>query len=153
MPRETMRPAIENFFAAKAFGVVGASRNRKKFGNAVFREMKQRHLTVFPVNPHADSVEGTPCLSGVMDLPEGVEAVVTVVPPEQTLRVVEECRQRGIRSLWMQPGSQSSQAISAARSYGMNVVHGECILMFLEPVSSMHSFHRWLRKLIGRYPR
>jgi predicted CoA-binding protein len=148
-----MRPAIESFFAAKAFAVVGASRNRRKFGNVVFREMKQRHLTVFPVNPHGESVEGTPCLSGVMDLPKEVEAVVTVVPPEQTLRVVEESHQRGIRSLWMQPGSQSPQAISAARSYGMNVVHGECILMFLEPVTSAHSFHRWLKKLVGRYPR
>jgi hypothetical protein len=34
----------------------------------------------------------------------------------------------------------------------MNLVHHECVLMFIEPVTSIHALHRWMKKLIGTYP-
>lgn len=144
---------IRDFLASHAFAVVGASANERKFGNAVFREMRQRRLTVVPVNPHRETIEGVQCYATVLDLPAHVDAVVTVVPPGATATVVEQCAQRGIRKVWMQPGSSSGEVVRTARERGMAVVAGECILMHIEPVTSIHAFHRWVRRLVGRYPR
>jgi len=148
----TSRADIESFFEGPAYAVIGVSANRKKFGNVVFRSMWDKQFTVYPVHPALDAVEGKRCYRTVADLPENVKAVVTVVPPGVTEQLVRECLARGIRHFWMQPGSESPVAVSAARKAGATVVEHECILMFLEPVESVHALHRWLKKLVGTYP-
>jgi len=147
-----LQDAIAGFLRAKTFAVVGVSANRHKFGNAVFRAMRDQGLSVVPVHKTLDTVEEKKCYGSVLELRGKVEAVVTVVPPEETERVVQECAGAGIKRVWMQQGSSSDRAIALAREKNIDVVHGECLLMFLEPVRSMHAFHRWVKKITGRYP-
>lgn len=52
----------------------------------------------------------------------------------------------------MQQGSESKSAIEFCVSKGMNVIAGEYIMMFAESVKSIHSFHRWIKKIFGKYP-
>lgn len=151
-PDLAARADIEAFFEGPACAVIGVSANRKKFGNVVFRLMVEKQFTVYPVHPTLETVEGKRCYRTVADLPEDVKAVVTVVPPAVTERVVQECLGRGIRHFWMQPGSESPAAVSAVRAAGATVVQRECMLMFLEPVKSVHALHRWMKKLVGTYP-
>jgi len=147
------RAAIDAFFDSEAFAVIGVSADRKKFGNTVFRTMRDAGLTVFPVHPTLETVEGEVCYHSVAELPVEVGSVVTVVPAAQTERVIPACAERGVKSVWMQPGSASAAAIDAARVASLNVVDGQCILMFLEPVKSVHKVHRWINKVVGAYPR
>jgi len=148
-----MRKAIDAFFRSAGYGVVGVSADRRKFGNMVYRTMKEKGLTVYPVNPKLKEVEGSVCYPSVMDLPADVRSVVTVVPPDATIRIVADCMKRGISTIWMQKGSDSPEAIKEAANAGIAVVNGECVMMFLEPVHSFHAFHRWVNKLVGAYPR
>jgi len=148
-----MKTDAEAFLSYPAFAVVGVSADRKKFGNVIYREMRQRGLRVYAVNPKLTRVEEEVCYPTLAAVPEGVQAVVTVVPPQETEKVVPQCAARGVKAMWMQQGSSSDRAVKAAREAGMTVVHGHCLLMFLEPVGSVHRFHRWVWKLIGRYPR
>jgi predicted CoA-binding protein len=152
MKRTETRDPIDAFFGSQAYAVIGVSANRKKFGNVVYRTLKEKKFTVFPVHPTMEVVEGDACWNSVKDLPSEVASVVTVIPPAQTLNVVRECAEKGISSIWMQPGSASDEAIREANERGVRVIHGHCILMFLEPVTSIHSIHRWINKLVGIYP-
>lgn len=147
------RQTVENFLASDAFAVVGVSADRKKFGNVVYRTMKEKHAVVYPVHRTLDTVEGDPCYKNIAAVPADVHAVVTVVPPSATLDVVKECAAKGITQIWMQPGSESNQAIAEAEKAGLTAVAGECILMFIEPVTSFHKFHRFVNKIVGRYPK
>lgn len=149
----TRKVDIESFFSASAYAVVGVSADRKKFGNSVFRTMKQKGFTVYPVHPSLESVEGEKCFATVSALPAEVTSIVTVVPPAVTTRVVEEAMTKGVRHIWMQPGSNSTAAADAARTAGATVVDGECILMFLQPVESIHALHRWVKKVVGKLPK
>ena len=148
----TKLSTIKEFFLASGFAVVGATDDRKKFGNAVYRAMKERRLAVYPVNPGRQTVDGDRCYASVRDLPEGATSVVTVVPPSSTESIVADCAERGIKMIWMQQGSESPEAIRAAEMAGITVIKRECILMFLDPVESAHAFHRWLRKAVMTYP-
>lgn len=148
-----MKDAIDRFLRSDAIAVVGVSANRHKFGNVVFRELRSRGRAAVPVHRSLETVEGERCYRSVEDLPEGISGVVTVVPPGVTESVVESCAKKGIRAVWMQQGSESPRAIARAAELGMETVHGECLLMYLEPVRSIHSVHRFLRKLFGRMPR
>lgn len=104
-----------------------------------------------PVHPHLDSIEGVPCVAHISQLSEAVRSVVIVVHPENAVKVVAECYEHGIRHIWLQQGAESDEAIASMEEHGVNLIHGQCILMYLEPVKSIHALHRWINKVRGVY--
>lgn len=127
-----MTPAIQTFFASTAFGVVGASEDRGKFGNKVLRCYQENKKTVIPVNPKAASIEGIPCVASVSDLPDSVNSISVITPPGITEQVVEAAIAKGIRNIWMQPGAESAAAVARCEAAGVNVIADHsCILVVL----------------------
>ena len=147
------KKAIGEFLSQRSFAVVGVSRNSKKFGNQIYKMLKEKGKEVFPINSFADHAEGDRCYPDLHALPRKVDGVVVVVPPKEAEQVVKEAAVLGIRRIWMQQGSESRSAVQYCQQYGLDVVHGECIFMYAEPVVSFHKFHRWARTLVGRMPR
>ena len=148
----TTREAIDDFLGQKTLAVVGASRDPKKFGNVVFREMQSKGYEVYPVNRSGESINGVESYQDLRALPTPVDGVILVIPPTESARVVREAADLGIRRVWMQQGAESEEAIQFCETEGVSAVHGECIMMFAEPVKSVHRFHRWVWGLLGRLP-
>lgn len=144
---------IHDFLSQRSFAVVGVSRNTKKFGNAIYRTLKQQGYKLFPIHREAVSIEGDRCYPGLKALPEKVGGVVICVPPVQTEIILNEVLDAGVDRVWMQRGAESYSAIRFCEKHGITAVHGQCILMFAEPVESIHGFHRWVSKLFGTYPK
>ena len=121
---------IDTFFESAAFGVVGASTDRTKYGNRVLRCYMQNGRRAIPVNPREKEIEGIPCVAEVLDLPDEVKSISVITPPQVTDRVVEEAIKKGITSIWMQPGAESAAAVQKCRENGINVIaDGSCILV------------------------
>lgn len=124
--------SIEAFLASQTFAVVGASRDRAKYGNKVLRAYLQAGREVYPVNPHASEVEGRTAYPSLGKLPSKVEAVSIVTPPEITADIVHDALEIGVKHLWMQPGAESNAAVNAAQAGGVNVISGgPCVLVSL----------------------
>ena len=147
----TTRSSVERFLSQKTLALAGASRGGKKFGNAILRDLTARGYELLPVHPEASEIDGLKCYPSVSELPSPVGGLVVSVPPEQTEKIVQEAVASGIQNIWMQQGSESSDAIGICREHGVNEVHGECILMFAQP-TGIHRFHRWLWGLFGKLP-
>ncbi len=147
------RKTIDEFLALKAIAVVGVSRNKDKFGNAIYRDMKSKGYKVMAVNPKLDMVEGDRCYAGLGALPEKAEGVIICINPLETVSVIEEAARLGIKYIWLQQGANSSEGEVKCQELGLNLVSGECIFMFLEPVTSVHAFHRFFVKLFGKMPK
>lgn len=127
-----MKSQIEQFFSSKAYAVIGASINRAKFGNKVLRCYLQHYLTVYPINPIDDFIEGLSCLKELADLPESVKSISIVTPPEITEIIVEQAIKKGIHNIWMQPGAESDAAIEICLKNNLNLIaNGPCILVEL----------------------
>jgi len=127
-----IRTAIATFLAGERFAVVGASRDRDKYGNKVLRCYLQHGLEVFAVNPNAASVEGLVAYPGLGSLPEPVHGVSVITPPEVTERIVEDLPACGARWVWMQPGAESARATARAAELGLGVIAGgPCVLVAL----------------------
>ncbi len=144
---------VSDFLSQRKIAVVGMSRSGKGFGNVIFKELKSKGYRVFPVHPQVAAIDGNACARSVGQLSEKVDGVVLVVPPKETEKVVREVVQAGILRVWMQQGSASADAIRHCEENKVQVVHGHCILMFLEPVASIHKFHRWIWRVLGKLPR
>jgi predicted CoA-binding protein len=108
--------------------VIGASDNREKYGNIIFRDLRDAGYKVFPVNPKADYVEGQKCYHTLSEIPIRVDVVDTVVPPHITEEIVKECKNLGINKVWMQPGSESEKAILFCKENEINVIYENCIM-------------------------
>jgi uncharacterized protein len=147
------RSVVNDFVAQRKLAVVGVSRQGRKFGNFAYRTLRERGYQLFPVHPSAETLEGDRCYASLRELPEAVGGVLVAVPPPQAEQVVRDAAAVGIPRLWLQQGAASPQALRLAQECGMSVVHGECILMFAEPVVSMHRIHRWVWRVLGKLPR
>jgi predicted CoA-binding protein len=123
---------IETFLAAPAFGVVGASADRSKYGNRVLQCYLQNGRKVVPVNPKEQEIEGIPCVASVAELPAEVQSISVITPPTVTEQVVRAAAAKGIKNVWMQPGAESSEAVDYCRQHNINVIaDGSCILVVL----------------------
>lgn len=146
-----MSLALEQYFSSRAYAVIGASRNREKWGNIVYRKLREKSFAVYPVNPHHAMVEGDRCYPTIATLPDDVNSVVLVVPPHITEGVVQECITRGIRGIWMQPGAESPRAIATAQQHNIATIYDACIMVVLSPVKHFTQLDAWLVKATTVY--
>jgi len=146
------KDVIDRFVSHPCLAIAGVSRNNKKFGAIIFMHMHNHGYKVYPVNPNITHYEGLTCYPNLISLPPEVKVVVTVTKPAATLEVVQHAIEKGIEMIWMQQGSSSPEAIKLAETNGIVVISGKCIMMFAEPVKSIHRFHRRVSKLFGMYP-
>lgn len=128
----TVQEQIQQFLASPAFGVVGASTNRHKFGNKVLRCYLQHDRKAVPVNPNEPEIEGIPCVATIGDLPADALSISMITPPDVTLKLVPLAVEKGIRNIWMQPGAEHPDAVSLCREKGINVIaDGSCLLVVI----------------------
>jgi predicted CoA-binding protein len=124
--------AIARFLASPAFGVVGASPRRHKYGNKVLRCYQQNGRRAIPVNPREPVIEGADSVASTLDLPDDVKSISVITPPAVTERVVQQAVSKGIENVWMQPGAESDASVEACRRAGINVIaDGSCVLVVL----------------------
>jgi len=128
----TIQKQIQQFLASPAFGVVGASTNRQKYGNKVLRCYVQNGRKVVPVNPNVPEIEGIGCVATISDLPPDVVSISMITPPEVTARLVPLAIEKGIQNIWMQPGAEHPDAVAMCREKGINVIaDGSCVLVIM----------------------
>ncbi len=125
-----MEELIEKFLDSKnVFAVIGVSRDPEKYGYKVYKDLKKAGYTVYPINPKAESIDGDKCYNSLRELPERPDVVDIVVPPKITERIIKECKELGIKRVWMQPGSESEEAISFCKENNIEVVHSVCVMV------------------------
>ena len=100
----------------KVIAVIGASNDRRKFGNRAVRAFRQQGYTVVPINPHEGEVEGLKAYASVLDVPGTVDMVSLYVPPEIGIQVIEDIARKGIAEVWLNPGAESDALIARARA-------------------------------------
>ena len=128
----TIQEQIKQFLASPAFGVVGASTNRHKFGNKVLRCYLQNGRKAIPVNPNEAEIEEIPCAASISDLPADVESISMITPPAVTAQLVPLAIDKGIKNIWMQPGAEHPEAVTLCLERGINVIaDGSCVLVVM----------------------
>ncbi len=147
------KASIDSFLASRKVAIAGVSRDPKKFGYQVFKQLKDKGFEVYPINPGADFIDGTPCFRSVSSLPLNVHNLLIITTKKHSRDVVSDAIAKGIDSIWIQQMSDTPEAIELARSRPLNLITRECILMHVEPVTGVHKFHRSIKRLFGLYPR
>ncbi|AEM39269.1 CoA-binding domain protein [Pyrolobus fumarii 1A] len=112
--------------------VVGASRNPRKVGHIILRNILEYGFRgrVYPVNPHASTILGLRAYPSLTSLPETVDVAVVAVPAEKVPRVVQDAGEAGIPFLvivssgFREVGRHDleEEVLRIARKYGVRII-------------------------------
>jgi predicted CoA-binding protein len=106
----------------KVVAVIGASSDRRKFGNRALRAFRRQGYTVVPINPREQQVEGLQAYASVLDVPGAIDMATFYVPPEVGEIVMPDVARKQIPEVWLNPGSESDALIRLARSLNVEPI-------------------------------
>ena len=144
---------INDFLNSKKLAIAGVSRDQKKFGYLVFKDLKNKGYDVCPVNPNAEVIDDIKCYKNLSEIPGDYRNLLIVTPENKTMQVVMDAYNKGIKKIWIQQKSENREILIYAKEKGLNLIYKRCIFMFTEPVTGGHKFHRTINKIFGNYPK
>lgn len=100
---------VRLMLSKKIWAVIGANQKKTKYGNMVYRKLKENGYIVYPVNPVYKEVEGDICYNDLTSLPEKPDIINFVVSPKRTKIFLEEAKKLDIKYIWLQPGSYDDE--------------------------------------------
>jgi predicted CoA-binding protein len=106
----------------KVVAIIGASSDRRKFGNRALRAYRDQGHTVIPINPHETEIEGLTAYRSVLDVPGPIDVALFYVPPDIGEQVIDEVARKGIVEVWLNPGAESDALVARARALSIQPI-------------------------------
>ncbi len=133
-----MSASLEALFRPSRVAVVGASSNPDKMGFQIFRNIREAGFAgeLVPVNPKGESILGLPSVKSAIDIPEGTDLAVVIIPAKAVPATMLQLGERKVRAAVVITGGfaesgeagaalQEEMARNAARC-GIRVVGPNC---------------------------
>lgn len=108
----------------KSIAIIGASANREKFGNKAVRAFAQQGWQVYPINPKETTIEGLQVFKSLREIPTQVDEASIYLAPHLVPAVLNEIAAKKIKRVWLNPGTESDDAIERAEELGIEAVVG-----------------------------
>ena len=105
-----------------SIAIIGASANAEKFGNKAVRAYIQQGWTVYPVNPKETIIEGLTVYKSVREIPGSVDEASVYLAPHLVPAVLQEIAAKGIKRVWLNPGTESDDAVERAEELGLEPI-------------------------------
>lgn len=113
----------------RTIAVIGASSDRRKYGNKCVRAYQRAGYRVYPVNLSEDEVEGEPVHRHVGDVPADLDLVALYLPPPRTMKVLAEIAAKGAADgVFFNPGTWDAGVIAEAERLGIRA-RRECAIV------------------------
>jgi acetyl coenzyme A synthetase (ADP forming)-like protein len=131
--------AVRSLVAPRSVAVIGASTRKGAVGAEILRHVIAAEFSgmLYPVNPHAEAIQGHRAYPSIRDVPERVELAVIVVPAEQVPDVTRECGEAGVKALvvisagFAETGPNGAalqrELLDACRDHGIRLVGPNCL--------------------------
>lgn len=107
----------------RTIAIIGASTDRKKYGNKAVRAFRDGGWTVYPVNPKAPEIEGLKNYASISDVPGPIDRVSMYVPPAVGVTMLEAIAAKHPAELFLNPGSEDDWIMGKAKALGLNAIN------------------------------
>ena len=141
----------ERFWDRDTYAVVGHQGSKKAFPKITYQALKERGKTVYPIDAGSGDLDGDKTYPDFATLPGPVSAAVIEVPKEETAGWVAKAADAGVTDVWIHQMTDTPEALAEAEKRGLKVITGHCAVMYNKKGLSMHSPHRGIWKLLGKY--
>jgi len=137
------RPSLDDVFSPRGVAVVGVSAKTMSFAAMVVLSLREAGFpNIYPVNPKYDKVLGLPCYPNLQSVPGPVDHVVVNIPAEASLGLMDDCVDRGVRSVHFftagfgESGRKDradleAKVLQKARAGGIRIIGPNCTGLFV----------------------
>lgn len=108
---------------AKTIAIIGASADRRKYGNKAVRAFKTGGWTVYPVNAKADEIEGLKCYRSIGEVPGPVDRISLYVAPAVGKGLLQDIAASHPGEVFFNPGSEDAELLAQAEALGLRAVN------------------------------
>ena len=113
-----------------SIALIGASNDRSKYGNKIYRDLRNKGYNVTPINPKEEKIEGDRAYSSIEEMKELPDIANFVVPPPVAMKIAQNITNLGIKHLWFQPGSESKELKNWLKNTdGIEYLINACIMV------------------------
>lgn len=136
------------FFNNTTFALYGMSRNKAKFGNALYNHLSRNGYRLYPIHPEAESIQGVQTYRSLAELPQKPAGVIINLPPPRTLEALREVAEAGIEEVFLQQGSESKEVLDLCRELRLRAFYGSCAILNSKPTGA-HKVHAFFARMFG----
>lgn len=115
----------------KNWAVIGVTSNKDKYGYKIWQKLKEHGYKVYGVNPKYSFIDQEKVYSSLKDIPEKINVIDLVVPPNVSLKILGEAKEMDIEYIWFQPGTFNDKVIQKAKDLNFKILYNDCILATL----------------------
>lgn len=92
---------LNNFFNPKSVAIIGVSRNPKKIGQVLFRNLIDGGYKghVYLVNPKAGEIMNHKVYSSILKIKEKIDLTIIAIPAKFVFNAVKECNKKGVKDV------------------------------------------------------
>jgi predicted CoA-binding protein len=106
---------------AGKIAVVGASKERSKFGNKCVRAYVEAGWRVYPVHPVEHEIEGLEAYPDIARVPVELDRISVYLSPRVSAKLLPAFAEKGAGEVWFNPGSADAEVLDRARELGISV--------------------------------
>ena len=115
------------------YAIVGSSNNKEKYGYKVTLNLKKRGFDIIPINSDESEILGIKAYKSLSDINSKklnkIEMVIFIIPPQITLKILQEVKKLKIKKVWFQPGSESEDSIEYCKEKKIEYTANSCIML------------------------
>lgn len=112
-------------------------------------ELTKRGKKVYVVDMSAKPDKGT--LHDISELPPGVDCAVIGVTKTNPADAMESLEKKDIKKFWIHWMTETPEVKKRCSGSQMQCITGKCPMMYLAHGLDIHTMHRSIAKIIGKY--
>ena len=110
--------------------LIGASNDKQKYGNKIYRDLRNKGYNVTPINPKEKTIEGDKAYTSIEEMEKLPDIANFVVPPPIAMNIAQHISKLGVTHLWFQPGSESNELEAwLKKTDGIEYLINACIMV------------------------
>ncbi|HIH88873.1 TPA: CoA-binding protein, partial [Candidatus Bathyarchaeota archaeon] len=130
---------MESIFRPSSVAIIGASATPNKVGYILVRNMLKSGYQgkIYPINPQGGQILGLKTYTSVKDILDTVDLAVVAIPAKLIPPVVEECGEKGVKSMiiisagFKETGKEGAelelQVAAIAKKHGIRIQGPNCL--------------------------
>ncbi|MCK6381217.1 MAG: CoA-binding protein [Leptospiraceae bacterium] len=109
--------------------LIGATNDKTKYGNTIYRDLKSKNIEVYGINPKATTIENDKAYHTIHEPNVKPDILNFVVPPKIGIEIIRDAINSGFDNFWLQPGAESEEIISLLEANKKNYLAHSCVMV------------------------
>jgi len=134
-----MPAELVSLFYPKSVAIIGASRSPEKLGTIILKNIQESGFSgkIYPVNPHANNINGLKTFPDVTELPEVPELAIISIPSCQVVEVLKQVGEKGTKNVvvlsagFKEIGEEGQKLeknlVEVAKKHSINLLGPNCL--------------------------